>query len=78
MDEYLCLLLRRDSCIFDGAFSGRVAHIHLVCLFFIALHGVYDHVDENFSSFVTLGHFDVVFCASKRGDIVRCDLRNFV
>ena len=78
MDDHLYLLLLRECCIFDGTFSGRVANIHVVCLIFIGLHEVYDHVDVNLSIVVVLGHFDVFFYASKRGDIVRCDLHNFV
>ena len=36
-----------------------------------------DHVDDNFSILVVLGQCDVLFCASKRLEIVGCDFLNF-
>ena len=78
MDELLGLLLLRESCILDEAFGGRVAHIHVVFLILIGLYEVRAHVDYNFSTLLVLGQFDVRLCASKCGDIVRCDLCNFV
>ena len=77
IDEILGLLLLLDSCILDGAFSGYVAKIHLVWLIFIGFHIVCDHVDDNFSILVVLGQCDVLFCASKRLEIVGCDFLNF-
>ena len=77
LHQLVGLLLLLKSGILDDTLGGGVAYIHLIGQVFIRQHVVSDHVDDNVSTLVILGHSDVLFYASKCSGIIRCDLHNF-